>query len=472
MTVASVRSRLARLSGAARRFGAVRAAVVFGPVLLLAFALREDAAGAGIAGDVSLSAAMRARVLDLCRASPGTSAEQLSEIRAAREALRARHPEEVAATDAVFAQLEDAAAAGEVDCALSTAAQGAADVLSGALVDRAARRGSRANTAFALAMLAALYCAVRLYHAVRDQALAQRALALSEARFRRLTEAAFEGVAVSEGGSLVDVNPAFCAMFGCSPSEAVGAPIVAFIAPEARAEVSERVARFDDSTYEVLALRRDGTTFLMEVRARIVLENGRALRVTALRDVTDERRAAAALAQQAQLLERQARELRELAERDRLTGLANRHGFMLGAERMMHDARRTGDALLLVFVDLNGMKPINDAFGHHAGDQALCETAAALRSAFRAGDLIGRLGGDEFVVLVRRGGLDPEALRARVQGEVDARNASTEAPFRLSVSIGISTWSPAGEVPLDTLLAEADAAMYAEKRARGVARAA
>src|SRR5206468_4904169 len=92
-------------------------------------------------------------------------------------------------------------------------------------------------------------------------------------------------------------------------------------------------------------------------------------------------------------------ELGNLALTDELTGLCNRRGFMAIAERQLKIGHRTGRGILLFFMDIDGMKQINDSFGHGEGDQVLRRTAKALKMTFRDSDVIARLGGDEFAVL-------------------------------------------------------------------------
>ena len=91
--------------------------------------------------------------------------------------------------------------------------------------------------------------------------------------------------------------------------------------------------------------------------------------------------------------------LQSMALMDTLTGLYNRRGFVTVAEEQLKLARRTGNCFAIAFVDLDGMKRINDEMGHEFGDQALATTASILKSTFRASDIIARLGGDEFIAL-------------------------------------------------------------------------
>ena len=135
--------------------------------------------------------------------------------------------------------------------------------------------------------------------------------------------------------------------------------------------------------------------------------------------------------------------LRELALVDELTGLHNRRGFLVLAEKQLQIARRTGRPDLLLFIDLDGMKRINDELGHEAGDAALRRTAAVLHAAFRASDIIARFGGDEFVVLCPNTG--PEAAASLLQGleqHVGDANAGASATWRLSLSAGYAAFDP------------------------------
>ena len=91
--------------------------------------------------------------------------------------------------------------------------------------------------------------------------------------------------------------------------------------------------------------------------------------------------------------------IRNLSITDDLTNLFNRRGFFTLAEQQLQIASRTGREMVLLFVDLDKLKSINDALGHAEGDQALRETATILKNSFRESDIIARIGGDEFVVL-------------------------------------------------------------------------
>src|SRR5690348_284409 len=163
-------------------------------------------------------------------------------------------------------------------------------------------------------------------------------------------------------------------------------------------------------------------------------------------------------------------ELGNLALQDELTGLYNRRGFLALAERQVKLARRSGRSLLLFFIDVDGLKEINDVFGHAEGDAALKCTAEALEATFRDSDVIARLGGDEFAVL---------AIEASGQSEVTIRERLTEflnsasrqeSDYKLSVSLGTARFDPWNQTSIRDLIAEADQAMYERKRRRSLER--
>jgi diguanylate cyclase (GGDEF)-like protein len=124
-----------------------------------------------------------------------------------------------------------------------------------------------------------------------------------------------------------------------------------------------------------------------------------------------------------------------------------------------------------VYADLDNMKPINDRFGHDAGDRALVETAAILSRVLRNSDLLARLGGDEFcAVLAGAEAREAAVATTRIEDALRERNAATEEPFELAISVGMAEADPGGMIKLWDLIAAADAAMLAAKRAKKAGR--
>ncbi len=152
---------------------------------------------------------------------------------------------------------------------------------------------------------------------------------------------------------------------------------------------------------------------------------------------------------------------------DELTGLYNRRGFLAFAKQQLKLAQRNRRGLLLLFVDLDGMKWINDNLGHSAGDAALMETAAVLQETFRESDIIARMGGDEFAVIGVEADRGTERVaRERLDERVRQKNSERGRSFQLSLSIGSAYFDPDEPCSLDELLDQADASMYEQKRVR------
>lgn len=158
------------------------------------------------------------------------------------------------------------------------------------------------------------------------------------------------------------------------------------------------------------------------------------------------------------------RDLLELAHEDHLTGLLNRRGFREAADRHDRQCGRTGQGYLLLFVDVNNLKSINDTSGHAAGDAALERVAEALRATFRASDVLGRWGGDEFVVIATKvDESDTDRLVSRLFDNTKQTYYYGSSTHQLSISVGAAYRPPEQTRSIDELIAEADAAMYRDR---------
>ncbi|OOG82271.1 histidine kinase [Pseudomonas sp. A25(2017)] len=159
------------------------------------------------------------------------------------------------------------------------------------------------------------------------------------------------------------------------------------------------------------------------------------------------------------------RELTQLALHDPLTGLPNRVLLADRIDQAMHRVQGQGGCFALMFIDLDGFKPVNDAFGHHMGDLLLRDVALRLREDLRSQDTLARIGGDEFVLLVQLAEPD-DALRlaARQVGLIGRTFRVAEHDLQISASVGIAVYPGNGQ-SADELLMNADAAMYHAKGA-------
>lgn len=153
-------------------------------------------------------------------------------------------------------------------------------------------------------------------------------------------------------------------------------------------------------------------------------------------------------------------EVRQMSLVDELTGLYNRRGFNLLADRELKLLHRNGRRGLVIYMDLDGLKQANDVKGHDAGDRLLQRAAAVLRSVTRETDVAARLGGDEFAVFMSLG-YDHPAIHLIVDRYLEAAKSNG-----VSWSVGATSTPPGRAVPLEDLLLAADEAMYRGRRAR------
>lgn len=272
---------------------------------------------------------------------------------------------------------------------------------------------------------------------------------------RTVFHQAQEGIFVTDATQrLLDVNTTFCEITGLRAEEAIGGALQQVLPPLN----DEGLWR----TVEALGLWRGE------------LDHGRpdgqwrALRLTvsAVRDAGGRPEGFVGVFSDITRLREHEQRLRQLAYHDPLTQLPNR---VLLADRMrqaLAQARRHDGVLAVGLLDLDGFKPVNDTHGHAVGDQVLVELARRLQRVLRDGDTISRLGGDEFVLLLP--GLQThehaDALMQRVLAAVEEPlHLTGQVTLRLTASVGLRTVPPLPE-DADTLLRQADQALYAAKR--------
>jgi diguanylate cyclase (GGDEF)-like protein len=152
---------------------------------------------------------------------------------------------------------------------------------------------------------------------------------------------------------------------------------------------------------------------------------------------------------------------------DALTGLANRAAFLSGLESMISGAAGSGDPVAVVlYIDLDGFKPINDIHGHAVGDEVLRAIGQRIAAACRSDDLGARIGGDEFAIVMANSTYppDPFSLRDRLLGVLQQDMTTSVGPLTVGASCGAAVVG--GGDLAEAVLARADAAMYADKRTR------
>ena len=185
--------------------------------------------------------------------------------------------------------------------------------------------------------------------------------------------------------------------------------------------------------------------------------------VAVVRDVTDQISRERELEHSRMAAIHEARQARELAETDALTGLANRRRVMADLDRLIIEARRFSDSLMLVVFDIDHFKQVNDTFGHIEGDKVLQRVSQIALNQARDFDLIGRVGGEEFVwIIPRTSQAQAQQMAERLRQAVSHGSSVGEVP-NVTISIGLAKLS-SGDTSL-TLFSRADDALYAAKEA-------
>jgi diguanylate cyclase (GGDEF)-like protein/PAS domain S-box-containing protein len=293
---------------------------------------------------------------------------------------------------------------------------------------------------------------------ITDRKSLYDALQTQNVYFAALFENAPEAIAVLDGkDKIIRINRQFTTLFGYSDGEATGRSINDLIVPKELVEEGEKltakVAAGENVSAESLRRHKDGHPFWVSIAATPFHVADEPARVYAMyHDISDRKRAE--------------EELRALLREDELTGLPNRRGFIMLSEQALKVATRMQRDVLMIFIDVDHLKHINDTWGHLAGDRALIDTARVLKDSCREADIVARLGGDEFVALMSvDSDQTAELVSERIQARVEAHNRETERGYPLSLSVG-ATRSKAEGTMLADLLAKADTALYEQKRGR------
>ncbi len=286
---------------------------------------------------------------------------------------------------------------------------------------------------------------------------ADDALKNTEERFKLMIENVLDLITILDvDGSMKYVSPSHHRILGYEDEELIGRRVFDFVHPEDFPRVFDvftQGLQNADRLYsaEFRVRHKDGYWLTIESIGKLCPPDMGGLGVVVnSRDVTERKK----------MEER----LRSLSITDDLTGLYNRRGFLTFADHHIKAAERRKEQSLLILIDLDGLKQINDAFGHNIGDQALIDTATVIKQTFRNSDVTARVSGDEFVALTTDAdGKGAESIKKRLYENVDAHNAKGMRPYKLSMSLGIAAHNPSTSGSIDRLLLKADELMYAEK---------
>lgn len=322
-------------------------------------------------------------------------------------------------------------------------------------------------TIFAMSRIRRYVDALEVARAEQEQLVEQRTLELrNEADERRQAESQLRHLVESTSGGMLGVdaeghcivcNPVAARILGIDDVNALYGkrvtPVLAASNPLLAGYLIKALLG-EPQAEEALPLGNDTETAVaVEVRVDPIVEGDRVMgAVLTLVDAS----------------ERQARqrEIWHQANFDHLTGLANRNLFLDRLERALLQDARSSRMAAVFFLDLDGFKPVNDQFGHAAGDAVLIEVARRLTLAIRSTDIAARFGGDEFVIAMAEisAASDIERLAHKLLVAISTPFDISVAQVTLSASIGISLF-PSDSQNMEALLAQADEAMYRAKAA-------
>ncbi len=265
-------------------------------------------------------------------------------------------------------------------------------------------------------------------------------------------------IGLSTNGTIRNWNPGAERIYGYTAEHVLGKSVEMLAFGEQRADLARVVQKAAEGEsvqhHETVTETRDGRSIDVSLTLSPIFSGGEVTGISAIaRDITAE----AALRE----------ELRMLSLVDTLTELYNRRGFFHLAQQQMKIARRTEQPLMLFYADMDGLKQINDRYGHGTGDKAINEVADILLDTFRESDIVARMGGDEFAVMaLHTGEKHQQELRERLSRRIQEKNQDESRPYELSVSFGVTTYDPKEPRALDELIADADTRMYERKEAK------
>ena len=273
--------------------------------------------------------------------------------------------------------------------------------------------------------------------------------------FEALSNATIEGLIIyNSDKKCIKVNQIAPELLGYTADEMIGKSAFDFIADESIELVKRVIKNQDQSPYEAIMIRKDGSKFPAMLRGKDIKLGDENIRVSALMDITD--------------IKLKEAEISQLAYYDSLTSLPNRTLLEDRVTQLIYKTKRTGQYSALMFVDLDHFKIINDTRGHIIGDKILQQCANRLSSITRQYDTVARFGGDEFIILIDTQTSDYSLAVNDISIIADKILHTLKHPFYidnseflLSASIGIALFNSA--ISIDELMKRADSAMYHSK---------
>lgn len=302
-------------------------------------------------------------------------------------------------------------------------------------------------TMMAMFLASAVAYLLALHQQMERKALAvyKKTLASNEHRLRRLAEMTMEGLIVYAGGKIIEVNEAACRLLGYTESELVHLPVDDLVV---QGSMTEARSDGERKRFEIELRRKDGTVFPAEVLQRRYDYEWQNVMVAAVRDLTEQKQ--------------NERRLQYFASHDELTGLPNKEAMYKQIEQCLAGAKRNGQEAAVMFLEVSGIKTINDFYGYAVGDEVLLQLARLWRE--QKGIMVGRWSGNEFIaVLPDSANEKAEEAAKRLIEAADEPIVVNGLELYVTVNIGISVYPKDGE-DAKTLIRKADIARYEARK--------
>lgn len=288
-----------------------------------------------------------------------------------------------------------------------------------------------------------------IFYDITEEKNTKEELKNSEQRYRKIFKSAPIGLVIEDDqGNIIEVNNNFCEMSGYSKEELENSNVIDRLAlPEHRTLAEENIKRIingEDLEFDIKSLKKNGEVFYNHIKeTRFILPERTKGIISMHLDITNRKK--------------QAEEIEYLLYRDVLTGLFNRRFFEIELKRL--DSKRQLP-ISIIMADVNGLKMINDSFGHEKGDDLLKKAAEILKKSLREEDILARQGGDEFAILL------PQTPQKEAQAIVNRIKEQCELTtidgLEISICFGIGTKNESSQTLMETLKI-ADDAMYQTK---------
>jgi diguanylate cyclase (GGDEF)-like protein/PAS domain S-box-containing protein len=309
-----------------------------------------------------------------------------------------------------------------------------------------------------------------LIQSLREKQALQEELFRSEEFYKALVHISPYGITViSLDGVQKFVSETGLKMFGFDElAELVGKKYIERITPESIEDSAQKIAEVlsgkQSGVNEYQAVRKDGSLFWIEANAEVLRnpEGEPEGLMLVYRDISEKK-----------ILEQQAQEYTRLmthqAQTDRMTGLLNRVEGLVVLDKELKRCEKNQTSLAVCYIDIDGLKTVNDHYGHMEGDRMIMTMASTFPTCVRNTDHVCRIGGDEFLIIFPECDLKiAELVVNRMKTSMDRQNAEGKYDFHLSFSHGIVVANPGENISADQLVMQSDEKMYIQKREKKI----